>query len=894
MSSRREPLWRRYLRFFGPDVNADVDEELRFHLAMREQHYLERGFPPEEARAAAVRKFGNLEQHRRQLRRQDSRRLRRDRWSERVDGWAQDLRFALRTLWRQRGFSLAVIATLALGIGATTAIFSAVDAALLRPLPFPNPERLVELQHVGIPFSRNGGAEEPDARPNIRTVGEMREVYAGVAAYALGGLNLSGVGTPLRIKVGVVTDGFFRTLGVAAAQGRTFSQEEGRPNNAAVTVLSHGLWQRQFGGQPAAGQAVRLNGKAYQVIGIMPPGFRFPENADLWIPLTVPLTFKSFEPFRGFIPSTTIARLAPSISPEVAGDRLRTMWRTLPADQQLEYAKTALARPLRPLQGTLVGDRRTPMLILLGATGLLLLIACVNATNLLLAHAAMRERELAVRTVLGASRGRLIRQLLVQSLVLALAGAGGGLLLAYATLGMVGGLLPSTMADLSAPALDGRLLLFAIALAIVTGLGFGVLPAVGAARTDAQSVMKSGGGRGATAARRGRTRRVLVTAELALALMLLAGSGLMLRSFRAVLATDPGFVPERVATLQMSLDRTTYPRSAERLAMIQRLLDRVRSIPGVEAAGAINDLPMSGVGGISMKVELEGGTIPAAVTEPYARYLKSDAGYFRTMGIQLLSGRLMSASDDALAPAVMVVSARMAREMWPGQNPLGKRIRLLDPDTVGYRTVIGVVSDVREKPDKEARWQMYYPLTEDSPDKVALVVRGALAEPEMLAALRSAVREIDPNQPVFEVRTLADLRQSSLTTRRSNTTLITAFGALALLLAVVGVYGVMAYGVTLRTREMGIRAALGAGRPDLIRLVLGEGVRVAAVGVGIGLAGTFALSGLLRGLLFGVGTSDPVAIIGAALALVAPVLIATLVPARRASRLNPVDVMRSE
>ena len=893
MSSSREPLWRRYLRFFGPDVNADVDEELRFHLAMREQHYLERGLPPEEAHAAAMRKFGNLEQHRRQLRRQDSRRLRRDRWSERVDGWAQDLRFALRTLWRQRGFSLAVIATLSLGIGATTAIFSAVDAALLRPLPFANPERLVELRNVTLPFSPRGGQEEPNATPNVRTVGEQRNVYSDVAAYAPGSLNLSGIGAPIRIKVGVVTEGFFRTLGVPVVQGRTFSVEEGRPNGPAVTVISHGLWQRQFGGQAATGQTVRLNGKAYQVIGIMPPGFRFPENADLWIPLTVPLTFASFEPFRGWIPSVSIAKLAPGVSRQVAADRLRVQWQAMPADQ-LKDLQGVIAEPVRALQGVLVGDRRTPMLVLLGATGLLLLIACVNATNLLLAHAAMRERELAVRTVLGASRGRLIRQLLVQSLVLALAGAGGGLLLAYTTLGLVGGLLPKELVEVAAPALDGRLLGFAIVLAIVTGLGFGMLPALGAARSDAQSVMKSGGGHGATAARRGRTRRLLVTAELALALMLLAGSGLMLRSFRAVLATDPGFVPERVATLQMSLDRTTYPRSSVRLTMIQRLLDRVRSIPGIESAGAINDLPMSGVGGISMKVELEEGTIPAGVTEPYARYLKSDAGYFRTMGIQLLSGRLMSPSDDGLAPAVMVVSARMAREVWPGQNPLGKRIRLLDPDTVGYRAVIGVVSDVREKADEEASWQMYYPITEDSPDKVSLVVRGSLAEREMLSALRSAVREVDPNQPVFEVRTLADLRQSSLTTRRSNTTLITAFGALALLLAVVGVYGVMAYGVTLRTRELGIRAALGAGRPDLMRLVLGEGVRVAAVGVGVGLAGTFALSGLLRGLLYGVGPSDPVAIIGAAFALVAPVLIATLVPARRASRLNPVDVMRSE
>ena len=893
MPARTEPLWRRYLRFFGPDVSADVDEELGFHLEMREQSYLARGLSPEEARMAARKRFGDVDRHRRALKRQDGRRLRRDRWSEQLDEWSQDFRYALRMLWHHRGFSAAVIATLALGIGATTAIFSAVDAALLRPLPFADPGRLVELPDVQLPFAGRGAEEPAGPGPNFRSVGEMREVFSDVAAYALGNLNLSGVGAPLRIKVGVVTQGFFRTLGATVAQGRTFSVDEGRPDNALVTVISHGLWQRQFGGQPAVGQSVRLNGKAYQVIGIMRPGFHFPENADLWIPLTVPMTFKSFEAFRGFIPHIIVARLAPGVRPDVAADRLRARWRELPA-KQLEERRTIIAEPLRPLQTTLLGDRRTPMLILLGATGLLLLIACVNATNLLLSHAAMRERELAVRTVLGATRGRLIRQLLVQSLVLSLAGAGAGLLLAYTTLGVVSGLLPKEMIDLAAPSMNGRLLGFAIGLAVLTGLGFGMLPALGAVRTDSQSVIKSSGGHGATAGGRGRTRRLLVIAELALALMLLAGSGLMLRSFRAVLATDTGFATEHVASLQMSFDRISYPRSGTRLGMIQRLLERVRSVPGVESVGLINDLPLGGVQGISMTVAPEEESGAAPVGQRYARYLKADAGYFRTMGIRLLAGRLMTPADDSLAPAVMVVSERMAREVWPGQNPLGKRISLLDPDTVGWRSVIGVVNDVRETPDKPAEWQMYYPISEDAPTAAAVVVRGTLPEGAMLAALRTAVTDIDPNQPVFQVRTLSDLKGASLTTRRSNTTLITAFGALALLLAIVGVYGVISYGVTLRGREMGIRAALGAGRADLLRLVLGEGLRVAVIGVGIGLLGTLALSRLLQSLLYGIGPSDPVAIAGAALALLAPVLAATLIPARRAARANPVEVMRTE
>jgi putative ABC transport system permease protein len=891
MGARREPLWRRYLRFFGPDVEGDVDEELGFHLAMREQHYLAQGMAPGDAKAAARRRFGDPDRYRRELRRQDSRRLRRERWLERTGDWLQDLRYGVRLLWHHRGFSAAVIATLALGTGATTAVFSAVDAALLRPLPFPAPARLVELPYVVLPFSPRGQTEHPEPRPTVRSVGQLTDVFSGVAAYAVGGLNLSGVGSPLRIKTGVVTEGFFRTMGVSPAQGRTFSPEEGRPNGPLVTVISHGLWQRQFGGQPAVGQTIRLNGRASQVIGIMPPGFRFPEDVDLWTPLTVPMTFRSFEAFQGYVPSTVIARLAPGVHREVAADRLRVLWRMLPADR-LEEVRNAVAEPVRPLQHTLVGDRRTPLLILLGATGLLLLIACVNVTNLLLAHAATRERELAVRTVLGASRGRLIRQLLVQSLVLSLAGAAAGLLLAYATLGLVSGLLPRTLLDVAAPTLDGRLLGFAAGLALVTGVAFGLLPALGAGRTDAQSAMKSGGGHGTTAARRGRTRRILVTAELALALMLLAGSGLMLRSFRAVLATETGFDREQVASLQLSFDRTSYPSSTALVSVIERLLERIRRIPGIEAAGTINDLPLTLSGGISIQVNPEEGP----VKEPWkaARYLKADAGYFRTMGIRLLSGRLMTPADDSLAPAVMVIGETMAREVWPGQNPLGKRIRLLDPDTVGYRAVIGVVSDVRENPEREAAWQMYYPIHESSPNRVALVVRGSLPERELLAALRTAVREVDPNQPIYEVRTLNDLMQSTLTARRSNTALITVFGGLALLLAVVGVYGVMAYGVALRTRELGIRAALGARRSDLVRLVVREGLGVGLLGAGIGLGGALALSGLLRSLLYGVEPTDPLTLAGAALLLLVPVLAATLIPARRAARMDPVEIMRSE
>lgn len=890
----REPLWRRYLRFFGPDVRADVDEELKFHLEMRERSYLDRGLAPEAAHAAAIEKFGNLERHRRQLRQQDLRRLRRDRWSERVEGWGQDFRFALRTLWRQRGFSLAVIATLALGIGATTAMFSAVDAALLRPLPFPNPHELVELRNVEVPFRESDGREEdPSGVPTIRDVIALGELFSGVGAYAVGGLNLSGTGNPARTRVGVVTTGLLPTLGVRPALGRLFLPEEGYPEQAAVALISDGLWRRHFGGDSTLPRPIRLNSRTYQIVGIMPGGFTFPEAVDLWIPMTVPMTFETFEPFRGAIIQTVVARLAPGVSFAAARDRMDLLWAKIIAEAREEH-RELLANPMRPLQGSLVGDRRGPLLILLGATGLLLLIACVNATNLLLAHAATRERELAVRAVLGASRGRLVRQLLAQSLVLSAAGALGGLVLAAGTLRAMEGLLPSGMLDIAAPHLDLRLLAFAIGLAGITGLGFGLWPALGAARTDAQGAMKSGGGHGATAARRGRLRRTLVTAELALALMLLAGAGLMLKSFVTLLDTDPGFEPERVAALQVVLDGSRALSNANRIRAVSAILERLRGASGIEAAGAVNDLPMTDQVRMHIRVDAEGKPSEEGGEPKFARWLMASEGYFGTLGIPLVRGRLVRETDDHLAPRVAVINEAMARAIWPGEDPIGKRFRGGQERAGAFRTVVGIVRDVRERMDEPPEPHTYSPISEFAPQDLTIVARGAMAGPALLSALRLAVREADPTQAVYNARTLTGAMSASLAPRRSNTVLITVFGLLALLLALVGVYGVVSYTVTLRQRELGIRAALGASRRDLGRLVLAEGTTVALLGIGIGLAGALALSRVLRGLLYGVEPTDPATLLAAAVALFIPAILATLVPARRAARADPVDVMRAE
>ncbi|AHG87922.1 permease [Gemmatirosa kalamazoonensis] len=883
---------RRVLRFWGPDVEADVDDELRFHLESCAADLVARGHPPDEARRLARARFGDVDRVRDWLRTHDHDLQRRARRAESMETLLQDLRYAARKLWQQPAFTGAVTLVLALGIGAAAAMFSAVDAALLRPLPFLRDDRLVMVDDVDIPvreFARPAGV--PKAAPDIADVRALRGVFAAVAAYAPGGLNLTGGDEPARVRVTLATRDFFATIGRAPARGRGFTVEEATPDGPRAAVLSDALWRRQFGGDPAViGREVRLNDVPHRVVGVMPPGVAFPEQTEIYLPLTEPMSLARWEPFRQFMPTRVIARLAPGVTAHAAGERMLALvraYRHAGGPGMPRLAADSLARPLRE---ALVGRRRTALLVLFAATAMVLLVACANAANLLLSRAAARRAEMTLRATLGATRGRLVRQLLVESTLLALAGAALGVAFAFAGLGALGSLMPSALAGTAPPRVDLRVLGFSLGVALLTGLGFGLWPAIGASRADAAETVKAGAP-GGTAPREGaRLRQAFVVAELALALMLAVGAGLMLRSFDALLATDIGVRAEHAATLELSLPNARYRQPAASRRFLADVLARLAAMPDVQAAAFVNNLPLSPNRGIGINVTAVGRPQPAGEMVFASQNIVSP-DYFRAAGIPLLRGRTLAAGLDSTRRAELVVSDRMEKVYWPGEDALGKLVAF-GRDTL---VVVGVVGDVRAGSVEDAPPpQMYLSIDRSPPQNVALVARGPASADVLARRLRDAVRAADPAQAVFNVRPMSDVVAAAVAPRRTNTLLITLFGVVALGLAAVGVYGVIAYAVARRTREIGIRMALGAQRDDVLRLMVAEAIPLAGVGVAIGLAGAWALRTVIASLLYGVTPADPATFVGAAALLLAIAAVATLVPAHRATLVDPARTIKAD
>jgi putative ABC transport system permease protein len=885
-----EPRWRRYLRFRGPDPDADIDDELRSHLEMLEEELRSEGMSAAEARSAALARFGDMDEVRGWLREHDRGRHRRRMRTEALDRWLQDVRYGARKLRQQPGFTAAAVLVLALGIGATSALYSAVDGVLLRPL-FPQEEQLVLLdRRIGLPLRL--GQEFPKSYPDITDMEAMRRVFSSVAAYAPGGMNLTGSKSPVRVRIGMVTPNLFSTLRIRPSLGRTFAPGEGKQGAPHVAILSDALWQRQFGGDARLlGRAITLNGRNYEVVGVMPRGFAFPSATDVWVPMPVPMTFADMEPFRQFMPSRLVARLAPGVTVRQAGERVYASFVAYAGPNHQTDATVAEA--VKPLHDSLVGDRRTALLVLLGATALVLLVACANVANLLLSRAAARRREVALRAALGATPGRIMRQFLVESFLLAAMGGALGVVFALLSLHAITAVIPASLVGTASLRIDGRVLLFTSSVVLLTGLAAGLAPAFGARRTNAGEVVKTGGTGSVRGGESSRLRRVFVVSELGLALMLLIGAGVMLRSFRALVSNDPGLRPEHAATLELTLDKTTYANSEAKRAFMEGVLERLREIPQVQAA-LVNELPLRGEGGIRFTVQAEGKPAPKSTAEAiFAQDMRVSSGYFRALGIPLLRGRTLSTTSDSLAPGEVVISQELARLLWPGEDPIGKRI--VSPGGAQRQEVVGVVGNVRPaKLEDEMIPQIYASILRTPYPNFAVVARGPLPAGELARRMERAIHEVAPDQAVYNVRTMEQVISTTLAPRRTNTLLITLLGALALVLASVGVYGVIAYGVVRRTREIGIRLALGAHPRRIVLDVMREGIVLAAVGTALGLGGAWLLTRALAGLVYGVSARDPLSFVIAPVVLFAIALLASVLPARRAARVDPAAVLGAE
>ncbi|MBI3664829.1 MAG: ABC transporter permease [Acidobacteria bacterium] len=803
----------------------------------------------------------------------------------------QDLRYAARTLGRSPGFTATAVLTLALGIGANTAIFSVVNAVLLRPLPYPEPERLVDIMRRYRGFDDNGqsGAEFLFYREHCRSF-ERLAAFDGVSS----GLNLVVGGEAEYVRALGASADYFRVFGAEPARGRSFQEEEDRPDGANVAVLSHALWQRRFNCDPdIVGRAVSLGGRAYTIVGVTPAGFNSIPPADVWTALHPSPRNEdpNFDVVGRLKAGVTLAQAQSEM--DAVGEAFRRQSARAQEDRSVPW--------LRPLQSYLARSVRPALLVILGAVGVVLLIACVNTANLLLVRASSRAREIAIRAALGAGRQRIVRQLLTESVLLALAGGGLGLLVARWS---VPGLLALTPAEYSIwqhVGVDGTVLGVTVALSLLTGIVFGLAPALEITRLDLSEAFKAGGGRTTSGRRAGWLRQALVVAEVALCMVLLVGAGLLVRTFMNLRRVNPGLDPHNVLTAQMSLYGDRY-RTAEKLAAFYESgLARIRQLPGVEGAAVISNLPIER--GLNMPAFLVDGPLAGETRMSDWRYITPD--YFRVMKIPLLAGRYLEEADTARSANVAVVNQEFARRYFANGEAIGRHIQTFrGADGERAREIVGIVGDVKERGlDGPARPVMHVPVSQ-APDRalgathywfqVSWVVRAREGGSGLIADMQQKVRAVDPEQPFSGFRTMEQVMAGSLRQQQFQMMLLGLFAALALALAAAGIYGLISYSVVQRTQEIGIRLALGATAGSLVRAIVWQGTALAGAGVAAGLIAALALTRLLERFVFGVGTADPATFLGVAMLLVAVAAAASLIPALRVVRLNPMDTLRVE
>jgi predicted permease len=874
-------FWQRVFGHFRKkQVEGEMEVEMRFHLDMETAENIRRGMSADEARRAARHVFGGVEQTK-----EFYRDVARFRWLEDL---GQDLGFGARMLLKQPGFTLVAVLTLALGIGANTAIFTVVNAVLLRQLPYPQAERIVA---VGAQFSSSPLNAVDD--PRFLFWYEHQNSFEALAAHmGGGGVNLAGDGLPELVPAQRVSVDFFRVLGVAPVVGRSFTPEEDRNGGAKVVVLSDALWQRRYGGdRNLIGRTIALNGRSYTVIGVLPPDFGF-YNTDVFTPLSPGTSGNA-----GFN-LEVLGRLKAGVTPARALAEMKVIGEQLRAAQPQLMRKQESVN-VQPYRETLTADARPLLLILSGAVGFVLLIACANVANLQLTQAAARHREVAVRMALGAGWRRIVRQLLTEGVLLALAGAALGLLLAAWGTKLLTQLMPEGLLPRSKEiSFDGRVLLFTLAAAILTGLIFALAPAWQAARVDVNSTLKESAGKGAAGAGGKRLRGALVVAEVALALVLLAGASLLARTFVNLNRVAPGFDPYHVLTFQMTLTGQRYETIAGVSEFMERSFAKVRALPGVQTVALTNTLPLDAQYNFPFELESTPGQISAV------QYRTITPDYFRAIGIGLKAGRLLSETDTAAAEkAVVVNEAFVKRYMADIANPLGQRVYI--GKMFGFDQpwrIVGVVADAKQFDlQSAAPSTVFVPVLQlanaegkfqSGQRALKFVVRTAGAPLQLSAAVRQVMLEIEPHLPLTRLRSMEQILARSMAQERFNMLLVGVFAALGLLLAAIGIYGVMAYAVAQRTPEIGLRMALGAQGRDVLSLVFKHGLALTLAGLGLGLAGAVALTRLMKSYLFGVSATDPVTFASVTFLLIIVALLACFLPARRATKVDPLVALR--
>jgi putative ABC transport system permease protein len=798
----------------------------------------------------------------------------------------QDLRYGVRMLLKRPGFTLVAVITLALGIGANTTIFSFVNGILLRSLPYPQPERLVALDETAL---KRGVTSMGVSFPNFLDWREQNRVFEDVAAYDSAGQALTGSGEPEQIQGAEISHGLLEILRVSPLMGRTFTAEEDRPKSDDVVILSYGLWQRRFGGDPnIMGQTLIMNARPRTVIAVMPEGFRFPEVAEFWLPLALDTQMYT----RNDHGLSAVARLKDGIGLEQARAEMNDIAGRI--EQQNPVTNEGLGVSVNSMHEALAGDYRQALMILLSVVGLVLLIACANVANLMLVRATARQKEIAIRTALGASRWRIMRQLLTESVLLAGLGGALGLLLAVWGLDLLLAAIPIKLPFWMQFGLDWRVLGFTFGVAVLTGLGFGILPALHASRTNLNETLKEGG-RSSAGAGRQRSRSLMVVAEIALSLVLLVGAGLMMRSFLRLQHVDAGINPAGVMTMRINLPQSKYKGGSRRSDYYRQLMERLRALPGVDSAAAISTLPLSGnYWGRSLTVE--GFPILSVGQAPFIQHNVITPGYFRTLGIPILEGRDFTETDTAEGPKIAIVDQRLAREYWPNESAIGKRIRFGPPeDNEPWHTIVGVVGAVHhERLEATTRNSVYLPHAEIPVSRMYIALHTTAKPESLVEPARGQIRGLDPDLPITRSMTMDDVVAQSVWQPRLYTILFGVFAAVALLLAAIGLYGVMAYTVTMRTHEIGLRVALGARSGDVLRLIAAQGIKLALAGVASGLIAALLLTRLMASLLFGVSASDPLTFAGISVLLLVVALLACYVPARRATKVDPMVALRYE